>query len=289
MVCLEASMSGYINMLMKINWKSKQSIYKGYSIIERIYTKANKDIKIVGITRVRNEELILQDTLNHIGEIADIIIALDDDSSDKTKSILKANKKVVKIISKVKWVPERVEQETEHRKILFEEAKKFNPEWVFYFDADERFQIEREQLLKLPNNVDGVRVQLYDAYITQDDVQPYKKGDNLWNFRRYFGPECRDILMVFRCYDGIEFVGLDSREPVGCKNTVTMFYCQHYGKAISIEQWEETCDYYSRYFPEPYASKWESRKSKAIHTKSDFDTDLIRWDEIQHKGIKIYP
>ena len=289
MVCLEASMNGYINMLEKINWKSDYSSYEGYSILKRIYTQRLKDVQIVGITRVRNEELILRDTLTHMGKIVDVIIALDDDSNDQTKAILKADKKVVKIISKKEWTLNRVEQETEHRAILFEEAKKLNPDWVFYFDADERFDIKRQQLIDLPKSIDGIRIQLFDAYISEDDKEPYKQGNELWNFRQYFGPERRDILMIFRCYNGIEFINLDSREPVGCRNIVTMFYCQHYGKAISIEQWEETCNYYSTYFPEPYASKWVARKSKAIHIKSDFETDLIKWAEVKSKGIKIYP
>lgn len=282
-------MNGCIKMIEKFNWKSEDSRHPGYSVLRRIYTRQDKDIKIVGITRVRNEQLILKDTLKHIGKIADVIIALDDDSDDKTKDILKSDKKVIKIISKDKWSLNRVEQETEHRRILFEEAKELTPQWVFYFDADERFEIDRQELLELPEAVDGVRIQLFDAYITQNDFESYKGNKCLWGFRKYFGQERRDILMLFRCNKEIEFINLDAREPVGCKNIVTMFYCQHYGKAISIEQWEETCNYYCTYFPEPYCSKWAARKNKAVHSKSDFDTELLRWEEVKKKNIKIYP
>ena len=28
----------------------------------------------------------------------------------------------------------------------------------------------------------------------------------------------------------------------------TDLYCQHYGKSLSVEHWEETCDYYVRHW-----------------------------------------
>jgi hypothetical protein len=29
----------------------------------------------------------------------------------------------------------------------------------------------------------------------------------------------------------------------------TGLYCQHYGKSLSVDHWEETCEYYMRHFP----------------------------------------
>ena len=43
---------------------------------------------IIGITRVRNESLILRDTLDHISNYVDAIIAYDDASTDQTLDIL---------------------------------------------------------------------------------------------------------------------------------------------------------------------------------------------------------
>ena len=59
-------------------------------------------------------------------------------------------------------------------------------------------------------------------------------------------------------------------------------FVRHYGKAISIEEWERTCDYYinvrwSDRMPE-LRDRWKQRKGKAIHTKSDFGRKLITWE-----------
>ena len=53
-----------------------------------------------------------------------------------------------------------------------------------------------------------------------------------------------------------------------------------YGKSLSIEHWEETCDYYIKHFPfDTYGRKWTERKGKAIHTESDFGRQLYEWGE----------
>jgi hypothetical protein len=70
------------------------------------------------------------------------------------------------------------------------------------------------------------------------------------------------------------------REPGGTERVLTALYCQHYGKSLSVEHWEETCDYYIQHFPfETYGRKWLDRKGRAIHTQSDFMRPLYEWDE----------
>ena len=60
----------------------------------------------------------------------------------------------------------------------------------------------------------------------------------------------------------------------------TGLYCQHYGKSLSIDHWEETCDYYMRHFPfDTYGRKWRDRKIRAIHTQSDFMRPLYEWGD----------
>jgi hypothetical protein len=125
---------------------------------------------------------------------------------------------------------------------------------------------------------EAVRIQLFDAYMTPGDDAPYLPGTPLLNFRRYFGVERRDILMLWQNSDTVKFQGLDAREPVVSGVTDVNFYCQHYGKSLSYEHWDATCDYYSANFPWiPYGEKWSKRKGHALHDLSDFGRDLHQW------------
>lgn len=233
--------------------------------------------KVIGITRVRNEESIFVDTLKHVSQFVNTIIVLDDHSQDSTINIAKESQNVCMVLFNKEWSENRILEETRHRSILLDYAKQYNPQWIFYFDADERFEGINLEHYDEPQylGVDAIRIKLFDAYLTPDDCDDYKQGQMLWNSRKFFGAECREIVMLWRNRPYIRYEGLDSREPKGFLNTRSDFYCQHFGKAISVKEWESTCDYYSRWFPEPYSSKWLSRKGKAIHTTSDFDTPLL--------------
>ncbi|MCP1223392.1 hypothetical protein [Sebaldella sp. S0638] len=253
-----------------------------FLFFKRIFC-TTKNRNIIGITRVRNEELLIEDALRDAGKVVDSLIVFDDCSIDKTINKIVKSKKVNKIIINTYWDINCPENETIHREILLKEAHSEKGAWIFNFDADERFEGEiREFLLENLNNdsFDSIKIRLYDAYITKyDEEKEYKKADKLLNFRKYFGPEYRDILMIWRNKKYFKHEGLIQREPSGAKNSITKFRCQHYGKAISVEQWEETCKFYETYFPEPYKSKWSNRKGKAIHTLSDFGNTLYPWGE----------
>lgn len=245
--------------------------------------------KIIGLTRIRNEELIIKDTLDELSKFVDGIIVYNDCSTDKTYEICISHPKVIKVINGKKWRDKGRElEETRNRKILLDEAKKYKPKWLIYIDADERLEgnIRKFLLSKESENVDGIKIRLFDAYITINDKKEYKSG-RLWNFRRYFGPEYRDILMIWKNKPKVDFFGIDAREPKISGNIITKFYCQHYGKSISIEQWEKTCDYYINYFP-MYSDKWKTRKGKAIHKISDFKYKLDNWKNVKKSKINLY-
>lgn len=240
---------------------------------------------LVGITRVRNESLVLPDTLNYIGDHVDAIVAYDDASIDDTPNILQNHPKVALIIKNTLWesaTVARLSAETRHRGLLLQVARsKLNFDWTFCFDADERVIGDVRGFIgsAAASKCNGVRIRLFDAYMTPDDQAAFVRGQSLLGFRRFFGPERRDILMLWRNLSRVRYQGLDAREPTGVDHVVTDFFCQHYGKAISLEQWEDTCDYYVKYFPfETYGQKWLARKGKAIHIQSDFSRLLYEWD-----------
>ena len=252
---------------------------------------------LIGITRLRNEALILQDTLNYAGRHVDAIIAYDDASTDRTLEILRSHPKVVLIVTNGSWeedIKARRIAEGRHRGLLLQIARaqlQFN--WMFCFDADERVTGDLRGFARgsRAGNCDGVRIRLFDAYMTPDDRAPYHPDRELLGFRRFFGPEQRDILMLWRNRSEVFFAEHHAREPGGVERVQTDLYCQHYGKSLSVEHWEETCDYYIRHFPfDTYGRKWRDRKGRAIHTQSDFLRPLYEWgDTLFANAVRITP
>jgi hypothetical protein len=239
---------------------------------------------LVGMTRIRNEALILPDTLDYLGKHVDAIIAYDDASTDETVDMLRRHPKVALVVANGAWeqdIKARRLAEGRHRGLLLEIARaELGYEWMLCFDPDERVTGDlRASLQGFEGDAcDGIRVQLFDAYMTPDDCEPYRPDRELLDFRRYFGPEQRDILMLWRNRPEIHFAEHHAREPGGLKSVRTDLYCQHYGKSLSVEHWEETCDYYIKHFPfDTYGRKWTERKGKGIHTESDFQRPLYEW------------
>lgn len=239
------------------------------------------NIKILGMIRLRNESLVLRDTLDALSKHVDAVVIFDDASTDDSVEIAVSHPLVKEVIVNKHWRKGRVWEETANRRLLFQRSKRYHPNWFFYSDADERFEGDIYTYLteKVSDDVDGIRIRLFDAYITPDDKDPYERGMRLFGFRKLFGIERRDILMIWKNKKGVDYLLPDSREPTGITGVIeSKFYCQHYGKALSIEQWEENCLYYYNNFP-AYSQKWKSRMGKAVHTKSDFETSLEPWDK----------
>ena len=149
----------------------------------------------------KNESLILDDTLSELEKIVDGFIILDDNSKDNGIKIAKSHLKCLAIIKNTKTkTGDRSWEESIHRETLLNLAKKYNPDWIFYQDADERIESPekvREFILKNTNNpsVSSIAFSLFDAYMTEKDFKPYRGGP-LSNFRKMFGPERRDIIMA---------------------------------------------------------------------------------------------
>jgi glycosyltransferase involved in cell wall biosynthesis len=241
---------------------------------------------IVGMTRIRNEALILPDTLDYLATQVDAIVVYDDASTDDTVDILRKHPKVALIVANQAWekdIAARKLAEGRHRGLLLDIARSELPhDWMFCFDPDERVTGS------LPSFVagleadasDAVRVQLFDAYMTPEDCAPYAPDLPLLHFREFYGPEQRDILMLWRNRPEIHFAEGHGRTPGGMERVKIDLHCQHYGKSLSVDHWEETCDYYIRHFPfETYGRKWTERKGQAIHTDSDFQRPLYEWGE----------
>ena len=229
---------------------------------------------ITGITRVRNESLIIEDTLNHFLGYVDSILLYDDCSTDNTVEIARdfAN---VEVIYGDEWRLDRDAEETRHRQLLIDMAV---DDWLLCFDADERLVGDLPDL-----TADAYTFRLFDGYMTENN--PYERG-RLDSLPRMFGPEYRDITMLFRA-DKARFDGRSHREPtIRGRTEQSDVLVKHYGKCLSIGHWEETCDYYAAHFPQ-WSAKWRARKGKAIHNLSDFGRPLYTFEGAVANGVPI--
>lgn len=232
-------------------------------------------MKIIGITRVRNEEDIIINTLNHVSKLVDNIIVCDDASTDNTVELCKNHPKVISVIENKKWgstPQDRHVAEGKLRQLPYIEAVNNGADWVYYFDADEYIDFNN---VDFNSNIETYYFRLFDYYITEGDV------DKNYLEREYIGPEYRDIPMLFKVNPNLFF---NQRIPIGYgKKTSLGGYVKHYGKAISIEEWDRTCEYYINHrwknMEPSLLKRWQSRVGKAIHSKSDFGRDLITWGE----------
>ena len=245
---------------------------------------------IVGITRVRNEAHMMQDTLDHFGEICNGgIYVLDDASQDDTAAICILHPAVKAVIAVRDFQPNpemRRRFEGWGRQIPLDLAKaQYNRQdmWVLCFDADERIEFDFDSFHY--DSIDMVSFRLFDFYITEEDEHLE------WHERRWIGPEYRDIPMLFRAQSINRFT---DRCPIMVSGvrTHTAGYSgvvRHYGKAISEEEWEKTCHYYSTYQPEPFKSKWEARKGKCVRRgkpyMSDFGRIMCPWEARREYGV----
>ncbi len=97
---------------------------------------------LVGLTRVRNEALLLPDTLDYLARHVDAIVAYDDASTDDTVEILRTHPKVALIVANGAWeqdVAARKLAEGRHRGLLLDMARAELPhDWMLCFDPDER-------------------------------------------------------------------------------------------------------------------------------------------------------
>jgi glycosyltransferase involved in cell wall biosynthesis len=235
-------------------------------------------MKIVGVTRIRNEEDIIFNTLEHVSNLVDEIYIFDDYSTDSTTQICLKFPKVKRIIQAKTWETnphKRQILEGTQRQAIYKVAKESQPDWIYYFDADEYTDFDNIDLFD--TSYDAYSMRLFDFYITPQDVEEQYLN------RKFMGPEFRDILTLFRPKPDLHFytrVPFASFSKVGHKG-----FIKHYGKAISIEQWEQTCDYYINFLYErqpgnsTISEKWKKRKGKAIHTQSDFGRSLIEWKD----------
>ena len=251
-----------------------------YIIYKEVRGNNMKKILIAGITRIRNESLIIKEHLDAMAEYCSAgIYVFDDASTDNTVEICKKHPAVKAVIGVKVWdgKTELALIEMKQRQALIIEAQKDNPDWFVYLDADEKLFYNFETL---NDNYDVVISRLFDFYITEEDKDRKYTG-NLTSMRKWCGPEYRDIVSVFKNTPRVRFTRKHSRNPevTVYNNRLFAGFIKHYGKSISVKDWERRCRYYINRAPE-YKLIWEKRLGKAVHTESDFYRPLRTWKDV---------
>jgi glycosyltransferase involved in cell wall biosynthesis len=236
--------------------------------------------------KVRNEAHIIKDTLDNWAEMCTAgIYIYDDCSTDNTVEICRKHPAVKEVIQGSFWDPDREKAEWYNRQVILLRAKQDSgpDDWFVYFDSDEHlYNFHQYELFSDPATK-AIACRLYDFYITPEDENlNYKK-------REYVGPEYRTIPFFFRNSPYLKY-HLPDQRIVSMEPGISIPIhgdIKHYGKGFSVQQWEDTCDYYIRFWPK-YSDKWRQRKGKAIHEDmlSDFGNKLIKWKD-RDKGFTL--
>ena len=103
-------------------------------IVKKMINQYRQANRIIAILRIKNEIAIIDECLSRLSELVDEILVVDNDSSDGTQNTYLNYPKVKEVI--------RTEDFNEGRDkiILLEQAKKRNPDWIIFLDADEIFE-----------------------------------------------------------------------------------------------------------------------------------------------------
>jgi glycosyltransferase involved in cell wall biosynthesis len=170
------------------SWKSRPNKKEQCKCYLRAYKKYwiknesvfDHEFKIIALIQVKNEIGHLPYVLQHLDKYCDGIILLDDSSTDGSYEAAISEK----LLLKVQKESNDIFDDLGLRNITLELASFFNSEWLFFFDADERFDDRFSDLYSIASRDDIDTICFFVVHLWNDK-----------NFYRRDVPEKRDGIL----------------------------------------------------------------------------------------------
>jgi hypothetical protein len=234
--------------------------------------------------RVRDEWPLLRGLLRSLSGVCEEAWVLDDASETPMPLDILDELPSVTVLRADRWSGEggRLGEGLERDSLLQRMKSASQCDWVLQLDCDERISAPRALVaLAADLAVDGWVLPLIDYYITPEDADLEDLAEP-GRVRNWFGPETRWTFCLFRLMPTTHISRGDVREPQGFAagrvHETEACLVEHYGKSVSIAEWERKCDFYAAHYP-VYREKWLARRGEAVHHGvSDFGTRLLRRD-----------
>ena len=146
-----------------------------------------KDVKIVGLVPVRNEEILIGNCLRALAAYTDAIVVLDDVSTDNTLNVVKSLSEecnIARIIEKKEWV----RNERADKQVLLEAGREIGGTHFIVIDADEMFAAECAQDQWLRKKISAMQPgeNLYFSQIHLWGDPHWYRNDSICNHRAPF-------------------------------------------------------------------------------------------------------
>lgn len=240
---------------------------------------------MIGLLRLRNQKYLLDDTLRHMFDWCHGIAIWDDASTDGTYELAEEIMKgtdMGPVWQTGKWCPDQQNEQGKQREMLFDMAAQHfgRDNWFCYVDADERLEWYPGALDSM-NKDQYYRMWLFDSYLTPDDYDDATPDRVVLDgLRKWWGPEFREITFAWWGEHCHWPTGACIRQPQCSGTPAVAGLVRHYGKSISVEEWERKCGYYANHVP-ALADKWSARKGHGLHTQSDQGNKLQEWGQIR--------
>lgn len=179
---------------------------------------------MVSLLPARNAAADLPDHLASVARIADVVVALDDGSTDDTRSILASHPLVHTVLTNPRREGYAGWDDSANRNRLLAAALELSPAWVLSLDADERFDDHDADALRafLLDGADPNHAYLFPVHRMLDEGD-HHAGPPLW-VGRLFAPQPGHVFPS----DRLHFVPLPTAIPRE-RWRETTFRIQHRG------------------------------------------------------------